>query len=254
MLDLDGTLYSGDAAVPGAVAAIARLRTAGIPFRCVTNTTSRSRNMIVARLAGYGFDITASEIFTATLAGADAARARGCRTIAPFLPAAALADLDGFVLMGGTSGNPAIERPDAVLIGDLGEAWSYAFMQEAFTWLLDGAEFVACSRDRYWLRGDRMALDCGAFVAGLEYAAGREALVAGKPNALFFSGALDSLGDMPAAHVAMVGDDLWSDVAGAQRAGLQGWAVRTGKFRLNSLVQSGIVPDRILQSVADLTP
>lgn len=58
---------------------------------------------------------------------------------------------------------------------------------------------------------------------------------------------------MPAAQVAMVGDDLWSDV-GAQRAGLQGWAVRTGKFRLNSLVQSGIVPDRILQSVADLTP
>ena len=50
----------------------------------------------------------------------------------------------------------------------------------------------------------------------------------------------------------MVGDDLWSDVEGAQRAGLQGWLVRTGKFREDTLRASGITPDRILASVADL--
>jgi ribonucleotide monophosphatase NagD (HAD superfamily) len=49
----------------------------------------------------------------------------------------------------------------------------------------------------------------------------------------------------------MVGDDLWSDVEGAQRAGLQGWLVRTGKFREDALRSSGIRPDRILDSVAD---
>jgi ribonucleotide monophosphatase NagD (HAD superfamily) len=48
----------------------------------------------------------------------------------------------------------------------------------------------------------------------------------------------------------MVGDDLWSDVAGAQRAGLQGWLVRTGKFRESVLLESGIQPDRIIGSVA----
>nr|MBA2627015.1 hypothetical protein [Gemmatimonadales bacterium] len=102
LLDLDGTLYSGDAPVPGAVAAIARLRAVGTPFRCVTNTTSRSRAMLVERLARYGFDIAAEEIFTATLAGAAAARELGCRTIMPLMPVPALADLGGFTLIGGT--------------------------------------------------------------------------------------------------------------------------------------------------------
>jgi ribonucleotide monophosphatase NagD (HAD superfamily) len=50
----------------------------------------------------------------------------------------------------------------------------------------------------------------------------------------------------------MVGDDLWSDVEGAQRAGLQGWLVRTGKFREDVLRTAAIRPDRILSSVADL--
>ena len=54
------------------------------------------------------------------------------------------------------------------------------------------------------------------------------------------------------ASAAMVGDDLWSDVQGAQRAGLQGWLVRTGKFRESVLRESGIKPDRILESVASL--
>jgi ribonucleotide monophosphatase NagD (HAD superfamily) len=49
-----------------------------------------------------------------------------------------------------------------------------------------------------------------------------------------------------------VGDDLWSDVQGAQSAGLQGWLVRTGKFREETLRGSGITPDRVLASLADL--
>ncbi len=252
LFDLDGTLYQGDAALPGAVGTIASLRRRGIPFRCVSNTTSRSRAMLVERLARYGFDIGADELFTATLAAAALARERGHRRIAPFLPPAALADLTGFDLVGGTSGH-APAQPDAVLIGDLGEAWSYAHMQEAFGWLLGGADFLACSRDRYWQRGPETALDCGPFVVGLEYAIGRAAAVAGKPSAGFFRAALATLGDVPAERVAMIGDDLWSDVAGAQAAGLQGWLVRTGKFRPEALAASDIVPERVLASVADVT-
>jgi ribonucleotide monophosphatase NagD (HAD superfamily) len=50
----------------------------------------------------------------------------------------------------------------------------------------------------------------------------------------------------------MIGDDLWSDVEGAQKAGLQGWLVRTGKYRESALQGSGIQPDRILDSIAVL--
>jgi ribonucleotide monophosphatase NagD (HAD superfamily) len=76
--------------------------------------------------------------------------------------------------------------------------------------------------------------------------------VAGKPSAAFFTAAVRRLGLAADRSVAVVGDDLWSDVQGAQRAGLQGWLVRTGKFREDTLETSGITPDRILNSIAEL--
>ncbi|HKT58746.1 MAG TPA: TIGR01458 family HAD-type hydrolase [Gemmatimonadales bacterium] len=249
LLDLDGTLYSADKAIPGAADALSRLRRNQIPFRLVTNTTSRSRRMLVERLAGYGLSVAAEEIVTATLAGATLLRARGFLRVAPFVPPAALEDLTGLTLLGGTTDRPA-GPAEAVVLGDLGERWTYALLQEAFDHLMAGAALVALSRDRYFRQGERLALDAGPFVAALEYAANTSAEVAGKPSPAFFAAAVTSLGLPPDRSVAMVGDDLWSDVEGAQRAGLQGWLVRTGKFREDVLRSGSVRPDRVLESVA----
>jgi HAD superfamily hydrolase (TIGR01450 family) len=169
-------------------------------------------------------------------------------------------DLPGFELEGGTTGAPLGEPPSAVLVGDLGGHWTFALLQEAFAHLMDGAELIALSRDRYWLRGDGLTLDAGPFVVGLEYASGRTAIVTGKPSAAFFLAAVEGLRtrsetrpDFTSMEVAMVGDDVWTDVQGAQHAGLQGWLVRTGKYREDALRESGITPDRILASVAELS-
>jgi HAD superfamily hydrolase (TIGR01458 family) len=252
LLDLDGTLYSGGAAIPGAPEVVARLREQGIPHRLVTNTTSRSRSMLVQRLRGYGFDVSADEVFTATLAGSALARAAGYQCVAPFISEPALEDMGELELVGGTSGLPAGQPPHAVVLGDLGERWTYGLLQEAFEYLMAGADLIALSRDRFWLRDGRLALDAGPFVAGLEFASGKNALVAGKPSLAFYTAALQSMGVEPSASAAMVGDDLWSDVEGAQHAGLQGWLVRTGKYRESVLRNSGIHPDRILDSIAAL--
>jgi phospholysine phosphohistidine inorganic pyrophosphate phosphatase len=252
LLDLDGTLYAAGAAIPGAVDTVDRLRRTGTPFRLVTNTTSRSRAMIVERLTGYGFIVRNEEIFTATLAGVELLREAGHRRVAPFVAAGALEDMTGVELVGGTSGVAGEGPVDAVVLGDLGERWTYQLMQEAFERITAGAVLLALSRDRYWHQGDRLALDAGPFVAALEYATGATAIVAGKPSPAFFAAAVRSLDAGDAGRIAMVGDDLWSDVEGAQRAGLQGWLVRTGKFRDEMLRQSSITPDRILTSVAEL--
>ena len=252
LFDLDGTLYSGGLAIPGAADTLRRLRASEVPYRLVTNTTSRSRLSLVERLLGYGFEVSPEEIFTAVLAAAELARSRGYQRIAPFLLESALDDLRQFDLVGGTSGRSSVAAPDAILVGDLGERWSYQLMQEAFEYLQAGAGFIALSHDRYWLRDDRLVLDAGPFVAGLEFATGRLADVAGKPAPAFFHGALASMGVAQPEAAVMVGDDLWSDVEGAQQAGLQGWLVRTGKFRKSTLQDSGVRPDRILDSVAAL--
>jgi len=245
LLDLDGTLYTDSGPVPGGPEAIAGLRRRGIPFRAVTNTTTRSRAGLVRRLAEYGYEIRPDEIITPVLAARTLCRSRGHTRLVAYLAEAAREDLAGL------DGDIGTGTPDAVIVGDLGEGWSFRLIQEAFTHLLAGASLIALSRDRYFLKQDALTLDAGPFVAALEYASGQSAVVVGKPSLEFYSAALTSLG-LSAAEVVMVGDDLWSDIEGARKAGLQAWLVRTGKFREEKLRESGITPDRILGGLGEI--
>jgi HAD superfamily hydrolase (TIGR01458 family) len=254
LFDLDGTLYTEAGAIPGAVDAIDNLRRRGIPLRFVTNTTRRPRRQLVERLRGYGFGVEDDEVFGAVLATAAHLAQEGVGSVAPFVSQPALEDLAGFDLAGGTAGPPAGTTPDAVLIGDLGNEWTPQLLNQAFRHVMDGARLIALQKGKYWLAAEGIELDAGPWVAALEYATDREAVVCGKPNAAFFHGVVSSLGEVdPDAPCVMVGDDVWNDVGGAQRAGLEGWLVRTGKFREDALRESGVSPDRVIASVATLS-
>ena len=112
------------------------------------------------------------------------------------------------------------------------------------------ALLVALGMTRFWQGSDGRNLDVGPFVAALEFATGVAPVVTGKPAAAFFEAAAHRLG-VPADQLAMVGDDIRGDVEGAQRAGMSGVLVRTGKFHLSDL-DAGITPHATLESVADL--
>ena len=141
--------------------------------------------------------------------------------------------------------------PEAVVVGDLGPEWTFQRLNGAFRQLLAGARLVALQRNRYWRTPDGLTIDAGAFVAALEYAAGTEAVVVGKPSREFFRLAADSLppGSGPAV---VVGDDVETDIAGARAAGLGSILVRTGKFRPEALAASPVEPDLIVDSIATL--
>src|SRR5690606_19090550 len=121
-----------------------------------------------------------------------------------------------------------------VVIGDLGEGWSFSRLNAAFRQVLGGATLLALQKNRYWRTGDGLSLDAGPFVAALEYATGVEAVVVGKPSEDFFRLAAASMA-LPPDRITVIGDDLESDVGGAQAAGMRGILVRTGKFREESL-------------------
>src|SRR5205823_5994942 len=124
-------------------------------------------------------------------------------------------------------------------------------INRAFRFLMDGAALVAMHRNLFWMEAEGLSLDAGAYLLGLEAATGTQAAVAGKPSAEFFRSGLDILGLEP-GEVAMVGDDLDSDVLAAQALGMAGVLVRTGKFRPEQLNAAEGQPDVVLASVTDL--
>lgn len=237
LVDLDGTLYVGGEPVPGAREALERLKSAGIKIRYVTNTTRKNRRSVLQGLVELGFEVRGAEVFTPARAAAALIGGRSCY---PLVDEALLEDLGDATI--------AYEEPDFVLIGDLGEGFTYDRLNGAFRALMGGAELLALQKNRYWRREDGLALDAGAFVAALEYASGKRAIVVGKPERSFFRLALEDLG-LEAGEVAMVGDDVEADVAGARVAGLRGFLVRTGKY-LPGQEDGGA--DLVLESFATL--
>jgi HAD superfamily hydrolase (TIGR01458 family) len=249
LLDIDGVLYVEDEPVGGAVAAVARLRAAGCALRFVTNTTNRTRAATLAKLLRLGFAVADSELITPAALAVRVCRERGHRRVALFVAEGVEVDFAGLEQVDGAHADGA--HADAVIVGDLGEAWDYAALNAAFRLAMDGAELIALQKNRYWQRADGLSLDVGPFVAALEYATGREATVVGKPAAAFFEQALADAG-AAAGDTVMVGDDVESDVGGALRAGLAGILVRTGKYREEIVRASGIEPTATVDSIADV--
>jgi HAD superfamily hydrolase (TIGR01458 family) len=247
LIDIDGVLTVSWKPIEGAVAALKRLRGAALPLALVTNTTSRTRESIAAVLAAEGFPVTAGDILTAPVIAAAYLNDRypGARCL--LLNSGDIGeDLTGVTLVG--DGDPAV---DVVLVGGAGDEFSYQALNRAFHHLQRGARLVAMHRGLYWRTDQGLQLDSGAFVAGLEQAAGTEAEVVGKPAPAFFAAALAHLG-AGAAGTLMVGDDIESDVLAAQRQGLTGVLVKTGKYLARTHQAASGTADHVLGSFADL--
>jgi HAD superfamily hydrolase (TIGR01458 family) len=243
LLDLDGTVYQEGRAIPGVPEALAELRRRGVPFRFTTNTTRRPRAALAERLRGMGIPAETKEILSAPTAAGRWLRDRGVRRAQLLLARETWVDLPGI--------EPTDESPEAIVVGDLGEAWTFALLNQAFRHLMDGAELLAIQRNRYWHTDGGLSLDAGPFIAALEYGSGKTATLVGKPSPAFFEAAAHELG-VPSDQIAVVGDDLESDVAGARQSGMLGVAVRTGKYRPQDEDRAQAAADVVLDSLADL--
>ncbi len=243
LLDLDGVLYVEGELLPGAEDAVERLRAAGLALRFVTNTTANSRMQTLEKLRGFGIELEEDELVTPAALARHHCEHAGHRTVALIMNDDVKADFEGL--------EETDQDPDAVIMGDLGEQFGFRILNQAFRLVMDGAELVALQKNRFWLTADGLSLDAGPFVAAIEYATGNEAFVVGKPSAGFFEIVLGELG-ADRDSVAMVGDDVETDIGGALDAGIAGVLVRTGKYREDFVRDSGIEPTATIDSIVQL--
>jgi HAD superfamily hydrolase (TIGR01458 family) len=248
MLDLDGTLYIGDEPIAGEVEAVTELRRKNFELRFLTNTTTKSQKQLHQQLLTLGFKVHESELISAPVAARlelkNIERERGRElSIWPLVADAIQSDFDEF--------KKDEMHPDFIVLGDIGDAWDFKLINRIFNLMHQGAELIALHKNRFWQTPDGLMVDIGFFVSGFEYVTGKKALLMGKPNADFFLRVMGSVGASP-VNSMMVGDDIESDVGGAQAMGIKGCLVRTGKFRPQYLEQTKVHPDYSIASIADL--
>ncbi len=243
LFDLDGVFYVGDQLIEGGPDVLAGLRQKAIPYRFITNTTTRSRRQLQQKLQGLGIDVDSSDLLTAPAVTRRYLLNENLMRCYLAISPEVEEDFKGIQQVEGS--------PQAVVVGDIGDAWSYALIDRLFNYLVAGARLIAMHRNRFWQKATGLHVDIGAFVAGLEYAAGVEAEITGKPTPAFFRLAADELG-LSCSRVAVIGDDVESDVGGAQAAGMSGILVKTGKYRPELVAKSGVEPDLVVDSIASL--
>ncbi len=244
LLDIDGVLHVSMKLIAGANETLQWLERQGYRVCFVTNTTTCSRATLVQKLQKIGLSLDEQHVVTAPVATANYIRQhypdKRCWLSAKGDTAR---DFAGIHLVE--------TQADIIVIGGAEELLTYENMNHAFRMLMDGAILLATHTNLYWRTNEGLRLDSGPFVHALEIATGQRAIVLGKPNHAFFEQALLTISVKPQEAV-MVGDDIENDIGGAQRAGLKGVLVCTGKHNAQSLLLERIHPDVILPSIADL--
>ncbi|VDM92246.1 unnamed protein product, partial [Litomosoides sigmodontis] len=238
LLDITGVLYNSDSnsigrVIEGSVEAVDRLY-AESAVRFVTNESTRSRKQLFEKLTKLGFTLKEEHIFMPI--------PEAKRYINNHGIVREFEDLD-------------TNDPNCVLLGDAQVGFTYEAMNAAFRVLheTDDPLIITLGCGKFYQRTDGPCMDVGGFTRALQYACDARVVTIGKPDAQFFKAAVDDMG-LTADEVVMIGDDIVTDVGGAQKAGIRGVQVRTGKWRqswINHSIKSDLLADN-LQSAVDI--
>lgn len=253
LIDITGVLYESGSkeAIPGSIEALKRLKQSSIPFKFVTNETQNTREGLVDKLSafGYGGLITPDDIFAPAPACREYMQKEGLHRPHLLVHPKCLPEFEGFFDL--TS-----EEKDCVIVGDAAEEFSYENVNKAFQTLLSMKQprLLSLGYGKYYKEKGQLVIDLGAYAKALEFATGLTAEVIGKPSQRYFQTALSLIG-VPSSESVMIGDDIVSDVGAAQKYGLSGILVKTGKFRpgrdeCHPEVKPDVIVDNFLSAIS----
>ncbi len=242
VFDIDGVLEFQGKVYPHAIETIQRLRGAGLLVRFLTNSTLKSRASCAARLRRHGFQIAEQEVFTASYLTAQYLRLVRPRSCWVMVDGAGQDEFREFPR--------DAENPEYVVVGDNRSAFDFEHLNQALRMLRRGAKLVGMQAELIDTSMGSAELNVGSWVGMLERAASVQAIYIGKPSPFAFAAALESM-RLPAEHVAVVGDRVLTDIAGAQKLGMLTVLVRSGEFQAADL-HLGFQPDVIVEGIGEI--
>jgi len=259
IFDLDGTVYLGESALPGAVAAIADLRRRSKRTLFVSNKPISRRSVYAAKLTRLGIPTGEAEVITsAYVLGRHLARTAPEQRLYVVGEENLRAELRGYGLtvldeLTGQDPQEVIDPAgiDGVVVA-LDRTLDYRKLNTAYQALRGGAAFYATNPDSTCPMPGGDIPDAGATIAYLEHLTGRGVdLLAGKPSPLTVQVAMAELGVAP-ERCLMVGDRLETDIRMGQEAGMKTAVVLTGVSSRADVARLARTPDLVVEGLAEL--
>ena len=245
-LDLDGTCYVGSRELPATMPFLRFLLERGIPYLFLTNNSSTTAGVYVEKLRRRGFPVRDDQVLTC----ADAA-ARHLRLHTPYrrLYLVATPPVEeefrraGFEL--------TFEGAEAVLL-TFDTGITYRKLEEMAHLLQAGVPYFATQPDITCITEKGLTPDVGVFIAGMKVMTGREPVILGKPSLSMVQAGLERLGFDSPEHVAMVGDQLDTDLTMGVEQGLISFLVLTGETSLERAQAFPLKPDRVVRDLGEI--
>lgn len=252
LLDGDGVLWRGNQPLPGLDRFFEALRARGMTWALLTNNNTRTVNEYLSKLAGFGIEADAGQIFSSSTVTADYLRKRygaGAPIHAVGMNGVIDTLLDARFAV--THGEEMPGHQVVAVVAGLDRNLTYNKVKVATRLILSGAEFVATNTDRTFPEPDGLSPATGMVIGALQGTTGVTPTVIGKPERAIFEAALDVLG-ADITTTAMVGDRLETDILGAQRLGLTTIGVLSGVSTAQQMAESSIQSDYVFESIAEL--
>lgn len=245
LIDMDGVVYRGSQLIPGAIELVEELRRRELPFLFLTNNSQRTRRDVATKLQRMGFPVESRHVFTCAVAtGRFLAQQRPGGT-------AYVIGEGGLLQALHHNGYSIVDRdPDYVVVGE-GRAMTLEMLEAATNMILGGARLIATNLDPNCPTEHGTRPGCGATVALLEVATGRQAFSVGKPSPVMMRAARKELG-LATAETVLIGDTMATDILGGVQMGYRTMLVLTGTTKREDLGAFAYQPDVVLESIAEV--
>ena len=251
-LDMDGTIYMGNALFPFTIPFLRRLREMGITYSFLTNNPSKSLDDYLLKLHKMGIEATEEEMYTTTVATIDYLKAHypSARRLSLLGTPSMISQFEkaGYI----STADSADDVPD-VVIAAFDMSLVYSRLCRAAWWIAQGLPYIATNPDRVCRTNERTVLvDCGSICRCLEHATGRRPdITLGKPDPNMLIG-IEQQKQLRPEQIAMVGDRIYTDIEMARNAHAFGVLVLSGETTLEVAQAAPHQPDLIVENIGEL--